>query len=234
MSKDPAVLFYTSDFLTGTAFFTMEQIGQYITLLCLQHQHGVIPENHMISVCGSFDNPVMSKFIKDDQGNFYNERMKIESEKRKSFCKSRSNNKSGRPKKDIKNNHKKITSKSYDNRKIIHMENENENENININDKFNLFWKAYPKKKAKQDAEKAFLKLNPDVELLQTMLSSINTAKTTEDWLKEKGKFIPYPATWLDGKRWTDEENELHPLAGTVSDKTIRTVEMLDDWRPPA
>lgn len=125
MSKDPAVLFYTSDFLTGTLFFTMEQKGQYITLLCIQHQHGSIPENHMISICGSFDNPVISKFTKDDQGNYYNERMKIEAEKRKSFCLSRSNNKSGRPKKNKKSNHTKIICKSYDN----HMENENENNN---------------------------------------------------------------------------------------------------------
>ena len=42
MAKDPAFLFYTSDFLTGTMFMTNEQVGIYIRLLCSQHQHGGI------------------------------------------------------------------------------------------------------------------------------------------------------------------------------------------------
>ena len=100
MAKDPAVLFYTSDFLTGTSFLNYEQKGQYITLLCQQHQCWTIPENHMISVCGSLDSPVIQKFIKDDDGNYYNIRMRQEAQKRASYCISRSNNKSGRHKKD--------------------------------------------------------------------------------------------------------------------------------------
>jgi uncharacterized protein YdaU (DUF1376 family) len=40
MAKDPAFLFYPSDFLTGTMFMNNEQIGIYIRLLCSQHQHG--------------------------------------------------------------------------------------------------------------------------------------------------------------------------------------------------
>ena len=38
--KDPAFVFYTGDFLTGVIDMTMEERGQYITLLCLQHQKG--------------------------------------------------------------------------------------------------------------------------------------------------------------------------------------------------
>jgi hypothetical protein len=115
-------------------------------------------------------------------------------------------------------------------------ENENDNENIikDINDKFNLFWKVYPKKKAKQNAEKAFQKINPDDLLLEVIISAIEKSKTTEEWIKEKGKFIPHPATWLNGKRWLDEDVEPHPLDGIVSDKTKSTVKMLEVWRPPA
>ena len=40
MSKDPAILFYTQDFLVGTMMMSDEQVGQYIRLLCLQHQKG--------------------------------------------------------------------------------------------------------------------------------------------------------------------------------------------------
>jgi len=92
MAKDPAVLFYTSDFLSGTSFFTMEERGKYITLLCQQHQLGSIPANHMISVCGSLDSNVVKKFSKDKDG-YYNERMREEAIRRSSYCISRSNNK---------------------------------------------------------------------------------------------------------------------------------------------
>jgi uncharacterized protein YdaU (DUF1376 family) len=96
MAKDPAVLFYTSDFLSGVSFFTMEQRGQYITLLCEQHQIGHIPESHMINICGTLDSIVVSKFIKDDSGCYYNKRMDEEKIRRANYCKSRSNNRTGK------------------------------------------------------------------------------------------------------------------------------------------
>lgn len=89
MAKDPAVLFYTSDFLSGVSFLTMEQRGQYITLLCEQHQIGHIPAYHVLAVCGSFTTPVLSKFKIDEHGQYYNERMETEGDKRKKFCESR-------------------------------------------------------------------------------------------------------------------------------------------------
>ena len=70
---------------------------------------------------------------------------------------------------------------------------------------FDIFWKAYPKKIAKGDAEKAFVKVNPDDKLLATMVATIDRAKKSVDWQKDNGKFIPNPATWLNGKRWEDE-----------------------------
>lgn len=99
---------------------------------------------------------------------------------------------------------------------------------------FEQFWKIYPKKKSQGQAEKAFLKLNPDEQLLAVILEAVGRATKSEDWVKEKGRFIPHPATWINAKGWLDQEPESHPLAGMVSDKTIRTVQMLDEWRPPA
>ena len=71
---------------------------------------------------------------------------------------------------------------------------------------FATFWAAYPKHKGKEAAQKAFAKINPSEELLGIMLSAIEKAKHTESWEKDNGQFIPYPATWLNGKRWEDEE----------------------------
>ena len=71
---------------------------------------------------------------------------------------------------------------------------------------FATFWAAYPKRKDKEKAQKAFAKINPSQELLQVMLSAIEKSKLSEDWQKDNGQYIPYPATWLNGKRWEDEE----------------------------
>jgi hypothetical protein len=119
MSKDPAFLFYSSDFLTGTLLMSMEQKGKFITLLCIQHQKGHLSEKDMLHICGSYDEDVFTKFQKDEQGKFYNIRLEEEVDKRKAYSESRRNNR--KKKEDINN-----TSSSY----VEHMENENENEDL--------------------------------------------------------------------------------------------------------
>ena len=69
-------------------------------------------------------------------------------------------------------------------------------------DRFNTFWKAYPKKRAKGEAEKAFTKINPDKELLAVILKAIEQAKMTRQWLENNGEYTPHPATWLNRKGW--------------------------------
>jgi uncharacterized protein YdaU (DUF1376 family) len=125
--KDPAFLFYSDNFLSGTMFFTDEQVGKYIRLLCAQHLTGHLKENHMIFICKSHDNDIWSKFKKDDAGLYYNERLEMEILRRQKYSESRSNNKKGKVKQP-KTKPKK-TSKSYDD----HMGNENETEICNLN-----------------------------------------------------------------------------------------------------
>lgn len=69
---------------------------------------------------------------------------------------------------------------------------------------FDQFWKAYPRKVAKQDAEKAFAKINPDQPLFDSIMAALASAVRSPDWLKDGGQFIPYPASWLNGRRWED------------------------------
>jgi hypothetical protein len=75
---------------------------------------------------------------------------------------------------------------------------------------FEKLWSEYPKKKSKGDAEKAFNAIKPDEQLVETMISTIRRAKTSDDWSKEGGKYIPYPATWLRARGWEDQETEIH------------------------
>lgn len=124
--KDPAFLFYSSDFLSGTMLMTDEEIGQYIKLLCLQHQKGHLKEKDMLNICKTYNEDIFSKFKKDKEGNYYNERLEYEANKRKAYSESRRNN---RKKKETHEDDVKNICNSYEK----HMENANANENININ-----------------------------------------------------------------------------------------------------
>lgn len=73
---------------------------------------------------------------------------------------------------------------------------------------FDSFYQNYPVKKAKQDAIKAWKKINPENGTVELILQSIQRQKKHNEELKRKGEFVPewpYPATWLNGRRWEDE-----------------------------
>ena len=83
---------------------------------------------------------------------------------------------------------------------------------------FDEFWKAYPRKAAKPAAIKAWVKLNPNDETFRKILESVKTQAASPDWLKDGGQFIPYPATYLNGRRWEDLF-ELPETKETLADK---------------
>lgn len=101
-SKDPAFLFYTGDFSTGTQFFTDEQVGKYVRLLMAQHQHGHLYEKHMIQICKTHDKDIFAKFKQDVNGLYFNQRLEDELVKRKKYSESRSKN---RKNKNISSSH---------------------------------------------------------------------------------------------------------------------------------
>jgi len=111
MAKDPAFLFYPNDFDCATRFFTNEQVGLYLRLLIAQFQNGRLSEKHINIICKTHDEDVISKFLKDDKGLYYNERLENEVVKRKNYSESRRKN---------RKNKEKIC-ESY----VPHMENEN-------------------------------------------------------------------------------------------------------------
>lgn len=72
-------------------------------------------------------------------------------------------------------------------------------------ERFEKFWSVYPKKIGKGAALKAFKKIKPSAELLQTMVNAVEAQKQSQQWTKDNGQFIPNPATWLNQERWNDE-----------------------------
>lgn len=129
MAKDPAVLFYTSDFLSSTITWENEEIGAYIKALCIQHNQSGLSESDLIKLVGDYPR-VREKFVLYPDGRYYNERMLEETEKRKRYTAScrLNGNKGGRPKNQSVN--------PSDNQSVNQQGNPlgNENENINNND----------------------------------------------------------------------------------------------------
>jgi hypothetical protein len=227
MSKDPAFLFYSSDFLTGVIDMTMEERGQYITLMCLQHQKGHLSEKTISFCLGSVSDNVMSKFLKDEEGLYYSRRLSSEIEQRANFVESRRENgkKGGRPKKPL----------GLPTENLREDENENENEGIDvdINDgdedeqkkqnlkelRFNEFWAAYPKKVGKEAARKSWKKVKLTAELHSKIMSAIEDAKKSAQWHRDNGQYIPNPATWLNQGRWDDELEEVNNNGNGINEQ---------------
>ena len=74
---------------------------------------------------------------------------------------------------------------------------------------FDEFWQAYPKKTGKGEARKAWAKIRPDAELLQQILAAVEWQSKCDQWQRDNGQYIPYPATWLNQQRWEDEDVQI-------------------------
>ncbi len=72
---------------------------------------------------------------------------------------------------------------------------------------FERFYAAYPRKVSRGDAEKAFRRLKADEALLQQMLDALAWQVPHFGWGKGNS-FTPYPASWINDRRWEDERPE--------------------------
>lgn len=92
-------------------------------------------------------------------------------------------------------------------------------------DDFLEWWEVYPRREAKGDAAKAFVKakkIKPVPELIEA----------TKRWVAANSdremKFVPLPASWLNGKRWDDEApaRNLKLISNSDPEKMLQ-----DCWR---
>ena len=79
-----------------------------------------------------------------------------------------------------------------------------------VDEGFESFWESYPRKTGKGAARNAWAKAKlPEIDLI---LSALHKAKKSPDWLKERGAYIPHPATWLNQCRWEDSGMDYEAL----------------------
>jgi hypothetical protein len=137
--KDPAVLFYTSDFLSGTYTMNYEQRGKYITLLCIQHQKGFLTKQELAFISEG-EEEVINKFT-EIEGKFYNMKMYNETIRRKEYTENRLKN---FQKKNHKDSHMgedmnllmkfHTETGTVTETETIKLENESVNESVNVTD----------------------------------------------------------------------------------------------------
>ena len=209
MSKDPAILFYTGDFLNGCTCLTMEERGQYITLLCLQHQTGRLSEKTIRLSVGSVSVDVMKKFTQDEDGNFYNERMDVEMSKRTQFIESRRDNgsKGGRPRKPSA----KPSAKPNGEPKKKLSENDNEDDNdIKLKEVFEIFRTNYPGTKKGTDIE--FINLTKKHkdwrDVVPNLYDALAYQMNCREQKRTSGGFVPEwknLSTWINQRCWEEE-----------------------------
>lgn len=217
MSKDPAFLFYSSDFLTGCSDLTMEERGQYITLLCLQHQKGHLNEKTIRLSLGSISVDVRNKFITDDEGNLYNEILENHIKERENFVESRRINgsKGGRPK---INNKPSAKPSAYPKNNLREDENKdediiiNKDEKENFENEFNEFWELYTPirdskgdwvaKGSKKECKKKFIKIMLEGVSYGTV---INSLKQYLEYCKAANRQSCGAEVFINQRRWEND-----------------------------
>ena len=200
--KDPAFLFYSSDFLTGTYFLNDTQVGKFIRLLCFHHQKGRLTKQHMLKICLTYDKDIFDLFIQDENGLYFNERLESEVNRRKKYSESRRSNR-----KKKTNNEVPVLniSKTYDQ----HMETEtitktitktkNENE-VEVWPSFEDFWDLYNKKTGNKTLIKPKFDKLPQSVKENIMNYLPEYIESTPDKTYRKN-----PQTFLNNKAWQDE-----------------------------
>jgi hypothetical protein len=74
---------------------------------------------------------------------------------------------------------------------------------------FEAFYKSYPLKKAPARARRVWLKI--EAADVPAVMAGLERHKLSEQWHREGGRFIPYPATFLNDQRWKDELETTSP-----------------------
>lgn len=177
---------------------TMEERGQYITILSVMHQTGRMDEKTIRFLVGNVSDNLKAKFSIDKDGKWFNERLEDEIEKRAKFSESRRKNgsKGGRPKASVKPSGLAL-GKPINN----HTEDEIENEDTcQIGNDFDIFFEAYGKQIDKIPCQREWLNIEraEHSKILEHVPKYVNSTPDV--------KFRKKPLNYLKDRTWLDPE----------------------------
>lgn len=231
MAALPYMQFYVADYLADTTHLTAEEHGAYMLLLFSYWQTGKplridrlatvarIPNERWPSVADT-----LSEFFHVTETHWVQFRVEadLEAVNSKVVTASNAGKASARAKALKKQQELNDRSTNVDDplqRNGNHIDTDTyTDKNIKntppmAEDLFPVFWKLYPNKVGKAAAQKAWAKLKVTDELFTVITDGLAKQVVSESWVKDGGKFIPHPSTWLNGKRWEDEvklSNNVH------------------------
>ena len=88
-------------------------------------------------------------------------------------------------------------------------------------DAFEEFWLHYPKKVAKLEAKTAYLRATRKVTPEDIL---VGLRRHVVPWRDYEKRFIPNPATWLNGQRWQDEAPQAQPSPQPTRGERARAI----------
>ena len=100
--------------------------------------------------------------------------------------------------------------------------------------RFGEFWQLYPRKSGRREAERAWADtVGEDEELYLAIMEALSKQVFWEQWQRDGGRFIPYPARWLEQRLWEDQAVCLPRMPSKYDRVRINDFSESADLAPP-
>lgn len=95
---------------------------------------------------------------------------------------------------------------------------------------FDSFWKTYPKKRGREEAQKEFEKICKTETELKRILDGVEKWKKSNDWKKNNGRYIQSPVNFLKNRQWEESPIKSEPAEPEYK-KSAETSFDIESWK---
>lgn len=227
MSEGPWIRFFPSDWLAGTRGMTAAETGIYITLIAMMYERGEpIPNDigRLARLCGTTTAALKSTMsvLMDEgkivlvDGGLWNARVGVETEIRRDKSTSAQKSAEMRWQKQQQNQHlsdANAVRPLCDGNANQKPEARGRDAIASLSREFHeVFWPAYPLKRGKPEAVKAFIAARKRADL-DTIMAGVR--RYASERAGEDPRHTKHAQGWLNNDRWADEPLPMLPRAAT-------------------